>query len=78
MTLTSSPESLGRSLNADFRALKMRIFRKYHFARALTTQSTPAPNAYLYPLIVANIIIINNILTSIAPIMEKQKQKEQV
>ena len=44
----------------------------------LTTQSTPSPNAYLYPLIVANIIIINNILTSIAPIMEKRKQKEQV
>jgi hypothetical protein len=31
MTLTSSPESLGRDLNADFRALKMRIFRKFHF-----------------------------------------------
>lgn len=31
MTLTSSPESTGRSLNADFRALKMRILRKYHF-----------------------------------------------
>jgi hypothetical protein len=31
MTLTSSPESIGRNLNADFRALKMRIFRKYHF-----------------------------------------------
>lgn len=31
MTLTSSPESLGRKLNADFRALKMRIYRKFHF-----------------------------------------------
>jgi hypothetical protein len=31
MTLTSSPESVGRSLNADFRTLKMRILRKYHF-----------------------------------------------
>jgi len=31
LTLTSSPESVGRNLNADFRALKMRIFRKYHF-----------------------------------------------
>jgi hypothetical protein len=31
MTLTSSPESLGRSLNSDFRTLKMRIFRKFHF-----------------------------------------------
>jgi hypothetical protein len=31
MTLTSSPESIGRNLNADFRALKMRILRKFHF-----------------------------------------------
>ena len=31
MTLTSSPESKGRSLNTDFRALKMRILRKFHF-----------------------------------------------
>ncbi len=31
MTLTSSPKSVGRDLNADFRALKMRIFRKFHF-----------------------------------------------
>jgi len=31
MTLTSSPEAKGRNLNADFRALKMRILRKYHF-----------------------------------------------
>jgi hypothetical protein len=31
MTLTSSPESVSRNLNADFRALKMRILRKYHF-----------------------------------------------
>jgi hypothetical protein len=31
MTLTSSPESKGRNLNADFRTLKMRILRKYHF-----------------------------------------------
>jgi hypothetical protein len=31
MTLTSSPESIGRNLNADFRALKMRIYRKFHF-----------------------------------------------
>ena len=31
MTLTSSPESVGRSLNADFRVLKMRILRKFHF-----------------------------------------------
>ncbi len=31
MTLTSSLLSLGRNLNADFRALKMRILRKYHF-----------------------------------------------
>jgi hypothetical protein len=31
MTLTSSLESLGRNLNADFRALKMRVYRKFHF-----------------------------------------------
>jgi hypothetical protein len=31
MTLMSSPESMGRSLNADFRALKMRVYRKFHF-----------------------------------------------
>jgi hypothetical protein len=31
MTLTSSPESVDRNLNDDFRALKMRILRKYHF-----------------------------------------------
>ena len=31
MTLTSSPESIGRNLNADFRALKMRILRKFRF-----------------------------------------------
>jgi len=31
MTLTSSPESKGQKLNADFRTLKMRIFRKFHF-----------------------------------------------
>jgi hypothetical protein len=31
MTLTSSPESKGRKLNADFIALKMRILRKFHF-----------------------------------------------
>jgi hypothetical protein len=31
MTLTSSSESVGRNLNADFRALKMRILRNYHF-----------------------------------------------
>jgi len=31
MTLTSSSQSIGRKLNSDFRILKMRIFRKYHF-----------------------------------------------
>lgn len=31
MTLTSSLQSVGRNLNSDFRTLKMRIFRKYHF-----------------------------------------------
>lgn len=42
----------------------------------LTTQPTPAPHAYLYPLIVANIIIINNIITSIAPVLLKLKKKK--
>jgi hypothetical protein len=31
MALTSSPESKGRDLHADFRALKMQIYRKFHF-----------------------------------------------
>lgn len=31
LTLTSSPASVGRDLNADFRTLKMRIYRKFHF-----------------------------------------------
>lgn len=31
MTLTSSPQSVGQNLNADFRTLKMRILRKFHF-----------------------------------------------
>ena len=31
MTLTSSLESKDRNLNADFRALKLRILRKFHF-----------------------------------------------
>jgi len=31
LTLTSSPEAKRRNLNADFRALKMRILRKFHF-----------------------------------------------
>jgi len=31
LTLTSSSASIGRDLNADFRALKMRIYRKFHF-----------------------------------------------
>jgi len=31
MTLTSSPEAKGHNLNADFRALKMHIQRRYHF-----------------------------------------------
>jgi cell volume regulation protein A len=42
----------------------------------LTTQSMPNANAYMYPLIVANIIIITNIITSIAPILLKVKQNE--
>ena len=31
LTLTSSTESKGRNLNADFRTLKMRILRKFRF-----------------------------------------------
>jgi hypothetical protein len=31
VTLTSSPEAKGRDLNADFRALKMRILRRFRF-----------------------------------------------
>jgi hypothetical protein len=31
LTLTSSPGSVGRNLNADFRTLKMRVLRKFHF-----------------------------------------------
>jgi hypothetical protein len=31
MTLASSPASIGRDLNADFRVLKMRVYRKFHF-----------------------------------------------
>jgi len=41
----------------------------------LMMQTTPVPQAYLYPLVVANIIIINNIVTSIAPVLMKMKQK---
>jgi NhaP-type Na+/H+ or K+/H+ antiporter len=44
----------------------------------LTTQSNLAPQAYLYPLIVSNIIIINNIVTSMAPIIWKPRQKQQL
>ena len=40
----------------------------------LMAQETPPPQAYLYPLIVANIIIINNIITSMAPILLKMKK----
>jgi NhaP-type Na+/H+ or K+/H+ antiporter len=42
----------------------------------LTTQGNPAPQAYLYPLVVSNIIIINNIITSIAPVIWGTKQKQ--
>lgn len=43
----------------------------------LVTQSNPVPQAYLYPLIVSNIIIINNIVTSMAPVILKSRQKQQ-
>jgi len=39
----------------------------------LTTQTTQVSYAFLYPLIVANIIIINNMVTSLAPFLLKQK-----
>jgi len=41
----------------------------------LSTQSTTVPQAFWYPLIVANTIIINNIVTSMAPILLKLEQK---
>ena len=50
MTLTSSPESLGRSLNADFRALKMRILRKYHFKMKYWKIRTNEGNGVLHSL----------------------------
>jgi len=48
MTLTSSPESVGRSLNADFRALKMRILRKYHFKMTYWKIRTNEGNGVLH------------------------------
>ena len=42
----------------------------------LTTQGTQVAQAYLYPLIVANTIIINNIITSAAPIILRLRQKQ--
>lgn len=42
---------------------------------ALMAQVPSQPQAYLYPLIVANIIIINNTITSMAPILLKMKKK---
>ncbi len=41
----------------------------------LMAQTIPVPQAYLYPLIIANVIIINNIVTSMAPLLAKPKQK---
>jgi hypothetical protein len=50
MTLTSSPETVGRSLNADFRALKMRIFRKFHFKMKYWKIRTNEGNGVLHIL----------------------------
>jgi len=48
MTLTSSPESRGRKLNADFRALKMRILRKLHFKMKYWKIRTNEANGVLH------------------------------
>jgi len=42
---------------------------------SLTSLPNPVPNAYLYPLIATNVIIINNIITSLTPVLFKFKQK---
>jgi hypothetical protein len=48
MTLTSSPESRGRNLDADFRALKMRILRKFHFKMKYWKIRTSEGNGVLH------------------------------
>jgi len=48
MTLTSSPEAKERNLNADFRALKMRIYRKFHFKMKYWKIRTDEGNGVLH------------------------------
>ncbi len=48
MTLTSSPEAKRRNLNADFRALKMRILRKFHFKMKYWKVRTNEGNGVLH------------------------------
>jgi hypothetical protein len=48
MTLTSSPESKNRCLNADFRTLKMRILRKFHFKMKYRKIRTSEGNGVLH------------------------------
>jgi hypothetical protein len=51
LTLTSSSESEGRSLNADFRILKMRILRKFHFKMKYWKIRTNEGNGVLHIVI---------------------------
>jgi cell volume regulation protein A len=44
---------------------------------ALTALTIPVPHAYMYPLIVTNIIIINNMITVLIPALMKMKLKNQ-
>jgi len=39
---------------------------------ALMALTIPVPRAYLYPLIVTNVIVINNIITALAPILMRK------
>jgi hypothetical protein len=56
MTLTSSIESKGRNLNADFRALKMRILRKFHFKMKYWKIRTNEGNGVLHIVFRGNYI----------------------
>ncbi len=48
LTLTSSPKSQGRDMNADFRALKMRSFQKFHFKMKYSKIRTNEGNGVLH------------------------------
>lgn len=48
MTLTISPRSKGRNLNADFRALKMRILREFYFEMKYWKIRTSEGNGVLH------------------------------